>query len=408
MKRPQDTVRVKTQFLEISTEEKPFQFSDGQKLHPIVVAYTTHGRLNEKKTNAILVFHALSGSQNVAGFDEEGPGNDLWTKDCQLGWWDAFVGPGKGIDTDKYFVICCNYLGGCYGSSGPSSVNPSTGKPFASAFPYPTVSDIVDSNIHILDHYGIQTLLSVMGGSMGGFCALDLACRYPRRVQCVVPIATGVRATVLAKALNFEQIYAIEEDRNFNGGEYYDSEPPTSGLTLARMISHKTFVSLSLMESRARKTIVQPDDYLSGYSLKHQIESYILHQGRKFVKRFDANSYLRIVNTWQSFDLPQQLAGGDIRKTFSRCHSQDWLIFSINSDVCFYPDEQIEIAEALKANQIDYQHITVHSEKGHDSFLLEPDLYIPYINYKLENAHTELEQRGDSDLQVKNDKDFTI
>jgi homoserine O-acetyltransferase len=270
------------------------------------------------------------------------------------------------------------------------------------------VQDIVDANVRLLDHLGIRTLLGVVGASMGGFCVLDMAARYPRRVRLVIPIATGLRATVLAKAFNFEQILAIEEDRHFNGGDYYEGPRPLSGLILARIISHKTFVSLSLMESRARREIVQPDDVLSGYQLQHQIESYLLHQGKKFVKRFDANTYLRIVNAWQSFDLPQRLANGSAADTFSRCHGQTWLIFSISSDVCFYPEEQTEIADALKANRIEHQHITVHSEKGHDSFLIEPDLYAPYVDYKLKQMHRQIYEAPESVPEGSRDGDFAI
>lgn len=376
-------IRTHLKYAQISSPENPFVFEDGGQADPLTIAYETYGELNEAKDNAILVYHALSGSAHAAGYDPEGPGTPLWTEENYPGWWDNFIGPGKGLDTNKYYVICANYPGSCYGSTGPASMNPVTGKPYGRAFPNLSIQDITNANVRLMDQLGIKTLLGVIGASMGGFCVLDMAVRYPRRVRLVIPIATGLRATVLAKALNFEQILAIEEDENFRGGDYYDGPRPNSGLILARIISHKTFVSLSLMESRARKEIVQPDDVLSGYQLQHQIESYLLHQGKKFVKRFDANSYLRIVNAWQSFDLPLKLGNGSATDTFSRCHGQQWLVFSISSDVCFYTDEQSEIADALKANRIDCQYITVHSEKGHDSFLIEPELYAPYIIYKL-------------------------
>ncbi len=391
-------------YCQISSATEPFVFADGRSADPILLAYQTWGELNTARDNAVLVFHALSGSSNIAGRNTQGPRNEFWTEECHDGWWDDFVGPGKGIDTRKYFVICANYPGGCYGSSGPSTIDPKTGKPWGSRFPSPSMTDIAEANARLLDKLGIKTLLGVVGASLGGFCALDFAARYPRRVRCVIPIATGVRTTVLSKAHNFEQIYAIEQDPNFRGGDYYDGARPNSGLTLARIISHKTFVSLALMESRARKAIIQPDDYLSGYRLQHQVESYILHQGRKFVRRFDANTYLRIINAWQSFDLPGSLAEGNLTKALSRCHGQEWLIFSISSDVCFYPAEQSEIATALNANRIDYQHITVHSEKGHDSFLLEPDLYCPYMSYKLDQAH----RRQQDDADDEGDPQFTI
>ncbi len=377
----------KTKFLEIATAEEPFVLKNGSKVGPVTIAYETYGTLTPEKDNAILLFHALSGSQHAAGVDPIGPNNQFWNDECHEGWWDAFIGPGKTLDTNKYFIICCNHLGGCYGTTGPASIDPATGKPYGRSFPYPTISDIVDSQLRVVEHFGIKKLLAAIGGSIGGFCVMNLAVRYPDFVRCVIPIASGLRATVLSKALNFEQIFAIAEDPNFHGGDYYDGEPPWRGLALARMISHKTFVSLKILESRARSEIIQPTDVLSGYLLEHKTESYMLHQGKKFIKRFDANSYLRIITAWQAFDLPKELAGGDAVKAFTVCKDQKWMIFSINSDVCFYVEEQAEIEACLKANNIDYQYITVNSDKGHDSFLIDSDLFSPHMVFTLAAAY---------------------
>lgn len=380
---------VHTRYCEVAVPANPLRLTCGRELPYATIGYEMYGELNERKDNAILLFHALSGSAHAAGLNTEGHPQELWTKEMEAGWWDDFVGPGRAFDTSQYCVICANYLGSCYGTTGPRSINPDTGRPWASSFPPVSVTDIVESQIRLLDKLGVETLVCAAGGSMGGFCAMDLAVRYPDRIRCVIPIATGLRATVLAKALNFEQIFAIQEDADFRAGEYYDGPSPDRGLILARMISHKTFVSLSLMEQRARSEIVQPENLLASYHLRHKIESYMLHQGRKFAKRFDANSYLRIIGAWQDFDLPRQHAKGDAAKALKACRGQHWLIFTINSDVCFYPDEQAEVASALKASGVDYQHITVHSEKGHDSFLLEPDLYAPYISYKIQQVYRE-------------------
>lgn len=383
----------RTRYLEIATRDDPFVLHDGSRVGPLTLAYETYGELNARRDNAILLYHALSGSQHAAGYDPIGPGNRFWKGECHTGWWDGFIGPGRALDTNRYYVICANYLGGCYGTTGPSSIDPDTGRPYGSRFPYPSISDIVDTQILLLDHLGIDRVLATMGGSMGGFCVVDMAVRYPDRVRCVMPIASGLRATVLAKTLNLEQIYAIQEDPDFSGGDYYDGSFPTRGLALARMISHKTFVSLSVMESRARAEIVQPDDVLFGYKVQHRIESYMLHQGKKFVQRFDANSYLRIINAWQAFNLPRQMGFGDFdaKSTFAPCKGQQWLLFSIDSDVCYYPEEQAEMAQALKENKIDYQYITINSEKGHDSFLLEPDLFTPHMVFML----AQVARRGD-------------
>lgn len=385
------TQRTRFQYFRAATPERPFRFSDGQVWDDLTISYETYGELNDRRDNAILVFHALTGSQHAAGYNPDGPEGGFpkkyWDEEIHRGWWDDFIGPKKAIDTRRFFVICANMVGGCYGSTGPATEDPETGKPFGSRFPYPSMSDSVDLQVRLLDHLGIDHLLAVTGGSIGGCLTMNFAVRYPERVTAVIPIATGLRATVLAKALNFEQIYAIEEDANFRKGDFYDGNLPISGLCLARLISHKTFISLSVLQQRAQKEIRQPNDFLSGYQLQNNIESYMLHQGRKFVRRFDANSYLRIMSMWQSYDLPLETASGDVAKMFGNCRDQRWLIFSISSDVCFYPEEQEEIARALKALGIDYQHITVHSDKGHDSFLLEPDLYKPYLAYKLNEAH---------------------
>lgn len=380
-----------TQFLTIATPEMPLPLENGTVLKHARLAFQTWGTLNAKKSNAILLFHALTGSHHAAGFDEKGPGNEFWKDSIREGWWDDFIGPDKALDPRRHFIICANYLGGCYGSTGPSDLNPETGKPYGREFPYPSVSDIVDSQLRLLDHFGIEKLFAVLGGSVGGFMTMDFATRYPERVRTVIPIASGLRATVLSKAMNFEQIFAIAEDAHFKGGDYYGGEAPWRGLALARMICHKTFISLNVMQERAQDVIIQPDDLLSGYLLEHKIESYLLHQGKKFVRRFDANSYLRIINAWQSFDLPAKIAGGDAIKTFAGCKDQHWVLFSISSDVCFYPDEQQQIVNALKANGVHHIYITAHSDKGHDSFLLEPDLYTPHIKLVLEQTQQDLD-----------------
>ena len=366
------------------------KLAKGGRLAPYKLAYQTYGKLSPKKDNAVLVFHAMTGSQNAAGYNETLEGSDLWNEECRLGWWDGYIGAGRAFDTDRLFVICANYIGGCYGSTGPNCINPDTGKHFGGDFPTIEVSDIVDSQIPLLDHFGIDKLLLVTGGSMGGFCTTDFAVRYPDRVHAVVPIASGIQVTALNKVLNFEQIYAIEEDPNFNNGFYYEGQPPAKGLALARMIAHKTFVSLNMMESRAKQHIIQSDEDLSGYNLQHQIESYVLYQGKKFVERYDANSYLRILGAWQNFNIIESAGGGSIKKTFENCKNQQWLIFTIDSDVCFYPGSQATMAEALKDIGVPHQHVTVHSDKGHDSFLLEPYRFTPhlqfYINEMLSNS----------------------
>jgi homoserine O-acetyltransferase len=378
---------VTTKFFHTGSAAEPFMFSTGERLPGITVAYETYGKLNASKSNAILLFHALSGSQHAAGVNTsvEGVG-ERWTEDCHHGWWDLFIGPDKALDTKRYFIICANYLGGCYGSSGPLSINPETGKPYGRDFPAVRTCDVVASQLALLDSLGIEKLHAVIGASVGGLLAVNLATLHPERVKLVVPVATGCRTTVLTRLTLFEQVLAIENDPHFNGGDYNDTNTPEYGLALARMISHKTFVHLDAIERRARQDLKQGGDTLSWYRVQHNVESYMLHQGKKFVKRFDANTYLRIADMWLRFD-PLRDAGVDSYEALfarSRAAGQHYLIFSIDSDFCFYPEEQAEMVGYLEKAGVSNMHITVHSDKGHDSFLLEPQLYTPHLAYTLE------------------------
>ncbi|MBN1269362.1 MAG: homoserine O-acetyltransferase [Kiritimatiellae bacterium] len=360
------------------TPRTRFPLQRGGKFGPITLAYETYGRLSAKRDNAILVFHALSGSQHAAGHNPSVPGiGKLWTEECRTGWWNGFIGPGKALDTRRFFVVCANYLGGCYGSTGPRSINPQTRKPYGGAFPRVSVSDIVDSQMALLDHLDIRRLHAVTGGSLGGMMALNLALRHPDRVEVVIPIACGLEVTTLQRIHNFEQIFAIEEDAAFNRGDYYDGPAPEKGLALARMIGHKTYVSLHTMASRARHEIVHRERELKLYELTHPLESYMLHQGQKFVRRFDANTYLRIMDAWQHVDLLKDAGARDWKSLFRRALGQRYLVFSIDSDVCYYPEEQADMVERLRDAGVPVKHITVHSDKGHDSFLVEPELYTP-------------------------------
>ncbi|NJM99370.1 MAG: homoserine O-acetyltransferase, partial [Phormidesmis sp. RL_2_1] len=365
---------VQTQFFHLN---EPFALDSGEFFESLTLAYETYGKLNEDRSNAILVFHALTGSQHAAGINTSLPeAAPFWNDECKLGWWDAFIGPGKALDTERYFIICANYLGGCYGSTGPRSTNPTTGNAYGSQFPLVTAWDVVRSQLRLLDFLGVECLHAAIGGSLGGMMSILLATRHPQRVQRVLPIATGLETTVLHRVHNFEQILAIHNDPNFQGGDYYTGAPPKDGLLLARIISHKTFVSLAMMERRARKEIEVEQPMGRSYSLSNPVESYMFHQGTKFAERFDANSYLRIMDMWQRFSINAQQPD-----LFQACGHQQYLIFSIDSDVCFYPEEQKVIVQALEAANMDVTHITVHSDKGHDSFLLEPDLYAPYIHF---------------------------
>jgi homoserine O-acetyltransferase len=374
---------VATEFFTFGSAEDPFVLESGATLDEVTIAYETYGEPNRDRSNAILVFHALTGSQHAAGHNPAVPGVEhRWTEECQRGWWSLFVGPGLPIDTDRYFVICANYLGGCYGSTGPSSIEPATGEPYGSRFPQMCFADIVDVQVRLLEHLGIEKLHAVIGASTGGVLGLSLATRYPDLVDIVIPIAAGVRVTALQMIHNFEQITAIENDPEYRGGDYYDGTGPARGLALARMIGHKTFISLAAMEERAKSEVLSPAEGPGTYAIGSPLESYMWHQGKKFVRRFDANSYLRIMHAWQTFDLAAE-AGVELTDLFLRCKHQRYMLFTIDSDVCFYPEEQEEMSHYLKLADVPFQRVTVHSDKGHDSFLLEPALFRPHLVHTL-------------------------
>ncbi len=381
-----DIAQVETRLHTLATPEEPFVFRSGESLDDAQLAYVQLGELNEDKSNAILLFHAFSGSHLVAGYCPENPATDYWTEECHYGWWEPFVGPGKAIDTDRFCVICANYIGGCYGSTGPASIDPATGEPYGSRFPHISVLDVVKSQIHLLDTLGIDKLHAVIGPSTGGLGCLTLATNFPERTSRVIPIATGTRTTVLNRIILLEQILAIENDPHFCGGDFYANDArPVTGLSLARMMSHKTFVHLDAIERRAKKVVLPTEGRFAWYQPHDHVESYMLHQGKKFTDRFDPNSYLRICEMWSSFDPVEQGVAKDFTDLLRRSQEarHRYLVFSIDEDYCFYPEEQAALVAGLKEAEVEHMFITVHSEKGHDSFLLEPELYMPHMQFLL-------------------------
>lgn len=376
-------VSKSTQIIRLS---EPFPLKCGEVLEGVDVAYQTWGEINDDQSNVILLTHALSGSHHASGYNPSLPeAGELWKEEMHHGWWSEFMGPGKALDTNRFYVISANYLGGCYGTTGPRSINPKTGKPYGSAFPRLSVADQVEMQVRLLDALGIGVLHAAVGPSVGGLITLSFATLHPDRVRTVIPIASGLKTTVLNRLTCFEQILAIENDPYFNAGDYYDAEHPDLGLALARMISHKTFVHLDAIERRAKQEVRQDKETLAWYQVQDTFQSYMLHQGKKFVKRFDANTYLRIVDMWSRYNACDEAGVSTPKELFAPCrkHGQKFLVFSIDSDFCFYPEEQAEIIAGLESADVDSMHITVHSDKGHDSFLLEPALYTPHLAYAL-------------------------
>lgn len=381
--RPVTDTPVQTHFLLLNE----FTLAEGRTLQSPRLAYEIYGELNEDGSNAILLFHALSGSHHAVGINRAIADVPYWTEELHTGWWNDFIGPGKAIDTDQFCVLAPNYLGGCYGSTGPASPDPATGKRYGSTFPRVSVGDQARFAACLLDQFGISRLHAVIGPSVGGLCALTFANLFPERTQKVISIASSYKNTILNRLLLFEQILAIENDPYFNGGDYYDSGHPNLGLALARMISHKTFVHIDAFEKRARRDIVPETEMLSWYNVRDPFQSYMLHQGKRFTQRFDANTYLRIADMWSSYNAHQEAGVETAAELFapSAEHGHQFLVFSIDSDFCFYPEEQAELVADLEKSSVPVTHLTVHSDKGHDSFLLEPHLFTPQIKFHLES-----------------------
>jgi len=349
-----------------NTETKHFNFAhppdeltleSGEKLGPITLAYETYGKLNQQKSNAILILHALSGDAHAAGVRKG---------DEALGWWDNLIGPGKGIDTDKYFVVCSNIIGGCKGSTGPSSINPRTGKPYGADFPIITIGDMVNAQRHLIDHLGIDKLLAVIGGSMGGMQVLQWMVAYPERIQSAIPIATTMKHTPQQIAFNEVGRQAIMADDNWRKGNYYGASKPAKGLAVARMIGHITYMSdVSMAEKFGRRFRAEKEPYKFG--AEFEVEGYLRYRGDNFVKRFDANSYLYITKAIDYFNI---LNGKCLSDIFKGLRAKV-LVIAFKSDWLYPAYQSQEIAKACKLAGVDATYCEVNSTYGHDAFLLE-------------------------------------
>jgi len=320
------------------------ELDSGITLAPVEVAYETYGELNADRSNAVMVTHAFSGDAHAAG---EG------------GWWSTMIGPGKAFDTDKYFVICSNVLGGCRGTTGPGSINPETGCPWAMSFPQVTIADMVRLQKMLIDHMGIGRLLTVSGGSMGGMQALEWAATYPDRVASAIPIATTARHSAQQIAFNEVGRQAIMADPDWNGGNYYGARLPGRGLAVARMVGHITYMSDESMREKFGRKLRTPDQF--------EVESYLKYRGYKFVDRFDANSYIYITRAMDTFDLTQRGA----LQTLFELNKARFLLISFTSDWLYPPYQSLEIVKALRGRNCDVAYCNLDARYGHDSFLVE-------------------------------------
>lgn len=344
------------------TFTEPLHLEKGGALPEVTVAYETYGQLNARRDNAVLVCHAISGDSHVARHDAED----------DPGWWDILVGPGKAVDTNRLFVICPNLLGGCRGTTGPGSLNPQTGAPYARAFPTITIGDMVEVQRRLLDHLGIPQLLAIVGGSLGGHQGMTWATRYPDRVRGVVTLATSPRLTSQALAFDVVGRNAILRDPHFHGGQYYDKpHGPQVGLALARMIGHITYLSREAMQEKFDADRLSPRNVAIEFEKIFSVGSYLGYQGQKFVERFDANSYVALTVAMDLFDLgdtPEKLARS---LAPARCR---WLVISFTSDWLFPPEQSQAIVRALVANRANVTYCNINSPCGHDAFLLEDEL----------------------------------
>ncbi len=362
--------------------EKKLPLDSGLLLSPVTIAYETVGQLNEQCDNAILICHAFSGDSHVAGFYEDDPAEE------NAGWWNFMVGPGKGIDTDRYFVICCNILGSCMGSTGPSSIDPESNAPYGLDFPMVTIGDMVNAQKQVVEHLGIRKLHSVIGGSVGGMQVLEWCIRYPEMITSAIPIATTMRHSALAIAFNEVARQAIMADPHWNKGNYYKDARPDHGLAIARMIGHVTYLSDEAMRRKFGRKRQDKEEFSFNFDANFQVESYLHYQGSKFAKRFDANSVLYITKAADYFDLANNSHTQESLQDLAGSHSK-FLVISYTSDWLYPTYQARELVQALKRTGQDVSFCEIEADCGHDAFLIQDQRLINLIGGFLDGiTHT--------------------
>ncbi len=363
---------VQTQYFDFGHPPNEMILENGEKLGPIRVAYETYGKLNAEKSNAVLILHALTGDAHAAGFHKG---------DEKAGWWDEMIGPGKAFDTDRYFVICSNVLGGCQGTTGPSSLNPGTGRNYGCDFPVISISDMVNVQRHLIDYLGIDQLLSVAGGSMGGMQALEWMVSHPDRLKSAIVIATAVKHSPQQIAFNEVGRQAIMADPYWKNGNYYGGHSPTKGLSVARMIGHITFMSETSMGEkfgRRHGRNGKSHKFSNGFA----VEEYLQNRGDNFVKRFDANSYLYITKAIDTFDVSR---GKNLHEVLRDIDAKV-LVIAFKSDWLYPASQSKEIVRACKLAGIDTTYCEIYSTYGHDAFLLEVEEETHLVKHFLQKA----------------------
>ena len=357
---------IEKQYYTFAHPPELLELESGAEFGPVTIAYETYGTLAEDKNNAILIAHAFSGDSHVAGYYRD----DI--EDEKPGWWESMVGPGKGIDTDKYFIICANILGSCMGSTGPGSPDPETDSPYGLNFPMVTIGDMVNTQKVLLDHLGIQKLHAVVGGSIGGMQVLQWCVRFPEMVRCAIPIATTMRHSALAIAFNEIARQSIMADPNWDNGNYYGKSRPDMGLAVARMVGHVTYLSDEAMRRKFGRRLQDKETFSSGFDADFQVESYLRYQGIKFVNRFDANSLLYITKAADYFDVVESMnESGPANDT--RQDKIKYLIVSYTSDWLYPTYQAKELVKTLKRTGQDVSFCEIEADCGHDAFLIPDD-----------------------------------
>jgi len=357
--------------IQLYSADAPIELELGGTLGPVDVEYETYGAPSDRKDNVVFIAHALSGDAHVAGWDRDTAKNGRVWRQRKPGWWDAIVGPGKAIDTNRYFVICPNVLGSCYGTTSPTSLDPKTGKPYGLGFPMVTVGDWVKVHARLLDALGIDRVHTVVGGSLGGQQALEMALAYPDRVERAVVLASSARLSAQGLAFNAVARYCILNDPNFANGDYYDKgNGPDAGLAAARMLAHITYLSDEGMHEKFGRRLQAKGEQKAGFGIEFAVESYLDYQGRAFVERFDANSYLYVTRAMDYYDAAASWGGGNLVEACRRVRART-LVVSFDSDWLYTPTDCKDLALALAKTGVRVTYADVPSRFGHDSFLVE-------------------------------------
>lgn len=366
---------------QIARFEEPLQLQSGGALPAYQLIYETYGRLNTQASNAVLVCHALSSDHHAAGTYDKNSKNN--------GWWDTMIGPGKPIDTDKFFVVCCNNLGGCSGSTGPASINPETNRPYGPDFPIVTVEDWVQTQARLGAQLGVEVWAAVIGGSLGGMQALEWSTRFPHKVKHAVAIASAAKLTAQNIGFNDVARQAIRTDPEFHNGDYYSHDTiPRSGLRVARMLGHITYLSEGLMGEKFGRNLRHKTKFDYEFKAEFEVESYLRYQGDQFIERFDANTYLLMTKVLDYFD-PAAKHNDQLAPALASAKA-DFMVISFSSDWRFSVERSREIVRALQSNKLNVSYAEIESPYGHDSFLLEIPQYFSIMHAYMQRIYNDI------------------